>query len=1637
MVEKESENLSKALLEPQGSYENVTAEIEARADLTSPRVTPSMEVQDPGSLTLVERAQVIKAMLNQEIDRKEEKSLKIDKIDLILKEILDLERLKPTEERLSSDEIIAMTAPIFRKDYAGDRLEMILVEARRLESNSSLKKAMQGDMKGSPTLSSSLKEHYVPEVSKASYEDIIEEQLNRIIKPDTFLGHSNGVGSVVLSADGRFIVSGSDDKTIKLWNIHERKEVCTFTGHTSFIWSVAMSADCKLIASGSEDKTVKLWSIHERKEEFTFTGHKGVVRSVAISADGRFIVSGSTDYRIKLWNILEKTNEHTFEGHQGGVASVAVTPDCRYIVSGAGDNTIRIWNIQERKEEYIFKGHTDNVRSVTVSADNRFIVSGSEDKTIKIWNLLEKKNEFTLTGHTGGVGSVSMSANGRFIASGSSDKTIKLWNFQTQKEECSFTGHSKEAFSVAVSIDGGFVISGSLDNTIKIWNFREERKTERTATGYSSAIQSVALSADGRFIVSGKNNQCIQLWSIEEWRQECTLSGHTGIILSVAVSADGRYIASGSWDMTVRLWNIQERKEECTFTGHTTVVRSVTFSADSRFIVSGSEDKTIKLWSILERKNEHTFVGHTNIVYSVAASADGRFIVSGSDDKTIKLWSMEDRKEELTFVGHTMGVTAVAITADSRFIVSGSLDCTVKLWNIQERNEEWTFAEHTDYVLSVAVSPDCRFIVSGSRDRTIRLWNIEERKKECTFTGHTNEILSVAVMADSRFIVSGSRDTDIKLWNVQEWRKECTLIRFRDFARPVAVSADGKLIVSGSYTNSVQVWSTAERKEVCAFMGHSNYITSLAISADTRFIASGSIDNTIIVWDINEQVEVCTFTGLKKIQRLLISPDGKFIISKESDFTVKIWNVVTKKKESFSIDQHLGLLKDILEINDLRKCKILATPGYLLLTFELTIFHVARIQNGDLHFSFDLGVNSSRTTIFNENFLKYLKSPEALSISSEYANEYDGILRFSLAHYFSYSGSVAKLKLLIENPNFTIAADAFCVSPFYYAIKKKRQDCVDILLEKIGDMRLKNPKNHDLSILAIRNDFLLLIKNSSRQVHHFLLGLLSSSSLTYAKVPDNLPILQVSFIQNPRLDDFPQNGPEDIPIILQHSIFPLIGESGCEYNITLLEAIINCKSSQGVRSPIINYIVTIQFNAIRHWVIGYTVLLSLNIILLMFLIGLKSFDIFLVIPFLLVNTLLVTWEIIQMGADAQEYLEDNWNYLDIVRVFATMVWVILGLCGVSSLYFTWLVALINLLRGITVFRLFDGTRFYIELILRSLSDIKYFFLMFAYSTFTFGFLLMISRDQGLDFDSIWGESYDLNFGNYDDTNSGIYFLQYIAYFGATVINVVLMLNLLISILGDSYERFQLEQTIVDIKEKARISMELQLMMFWSNKQSLLKHLRLCNSAFQDEDDQDWEGRIRFIDKKLDKSFRELTDKLGETRPTEDSKSIETSINKSTTSMEGKFSSVESKISDIRTSMDDKITSLEGNIKSMGGNITSVGSKISDINASLENINNRSTLLEGKIGDITMSLETKINDRSILLEAKISDLTTSLETRNASVEDKISDISASLETKINNISELLEAKIDDKSMFLEGKINDLNQKLEIILSIISK
>ena len=180
-------------------------------------------------------------------------------------------------------------------------------------------------------------------------------------------------------------------------------------------------------------------------------------------------------------------------------------------------------------------------------------------------------------------------------------------------------------------------------------------------------------------------------------------------------------------------------------------------------------------------------------------------------------------------------------------------------------------------------------------------------------------------------------------------------------------------------------------------------------------------------------------------------------------------------------------------------------------------------------------------------------------------------------------------------------------------------------------------------------------------------------------------------------------------------------------------------------------------------------------------------------------------------------------------------------------------------------------------------------------------------------------------------DSADYTMDYIVFIGATIINVVLMLNLLISILGDSYERFQISQVIIDYKERTYLIIEILSMKKLEVFESL-KYLHVCISANENEVNENWEGRMRYMDTKMDNSFKRLEDKL-----VQDKSSIKDKIS----SIENKISltekKIETKISSIEEKIETKISSVETQISSVETQISSVKTKMNSMNETLEAI----------------------------------------------------------------------------------------------------
>jgi predicted NACHT family NTPase len=317
------------------------------------------------------------------------------------------------------------------------------------------------------------------------------------------------VNSVSLSRDGRLALSGSGDKTLKLWEIATGRCLRTFEGHTDEVYSVSLSADGRFALSGSGDKTLKLWEVATGRCLHTYEGHRDRVYSVSMSADGRFVLSGSGDKTLKLWEIATGHCLHTYKGHRDRVYSVSMSTDGRFVLSGSGDKTLKLWEIATGHCLHTYEGHRDRVYSVSMSADGRFVLSGSGDKTLKLWERATGHCLHTFEEHTDKVTSVTLSADSRLALSGSRDGTLKLWEVVGDRYLFPF-----ERYIAAVILS----LLESSDKTLKLWEVVIGRCL-RTFEGHGNSVRSVSLSTDCSLALSGSDDEPLKLW-LFDWKLE-------------------------------------------------------------------------------------------------------------------------------------------------------------------------------------------------------------------------------------------------------------------------------------------------------------------------------------------------------------------------------------------------------------------------------------------------------------------------------------------------------------------------------------------------------------------------------------------------------------------------------------------------------------------------------------------------------------------------------------------------------------------------------------------------------------------------------------------------------------------------------------------------------------------------------------------------------------------------------------------------------------------------------------------------------------------------------------------------------------------------------------------------------------
>lgn len=411
-------------------------------------------------------------------------------------------------------------------------------------------------------------------------------------------GHQKEVGCVAISSDGTRIVSGSGDRTIRLWDAASGAEVPpTMEGHRRNVQAVSFSPDGTRIVSGSHDNTIRVWDVISGALAFpALRGHVGKVTSVVFSPDGTRIISGSEDGTVRVWDAASGVQVFPELRHKRPVTCVVVTHDGTRIISGSQDQSIQIWDANSGIPcPSAIPRHDEWILSVAASPNGDRIASGSEDSTIRVWDVTTGVRLLALQGHRSRIQGLAFSPNGTRLASCSDDKTIRIWDATTGQPISVLQGHHNYVQSVAYSPDGNWLVSGSGDKTIRIW---DTTLSANTSVQRPFSISCVTFSPDGQRVASGSFDETIRIWDTASGVQvKPLLTGHHGAISSVAFSPDGTRIVSSSGDKTIRVWNVITGEQIfANLQRPDDSVLSVAFSSDGSHIVSGLEEGNIQTW---------------------------------------------------------------------------------------------------------------------------------------------------------------------------------------------------------------------------------------------------------------------------------------------------------------------------------------------------------------------------------------------------------------------------------------------------------------------------------------------------------------------------------------------------------------------------------------------------------------------------------------------------------------------------------------------------------------------------------------------------------------------------------------------------------------------------------------------------------------------------------------------------------------------------------------------------------------------------------------------------------------------------------------------------------------------------------
>ena len=1089
--------------------------------------------------------------------------------------------------------------------------------------------------------------------------------------------------------------------------------------------------------------------------------------------------------KIEKWNMYEHSN---FKGHGGAVWSIVSSQDNSRIFSGSDDHSIIVWDSVSEKEIFRLQGHTNAVNALVLTKNDEYLISGSWDNSIKVWDWKNAQEVLNLDGHTAGVYCFAMSKDAKTLISGAGDGTARIWDLEQLMQIGLLDCVGNSVFGLALTSDEQTVLTGGWDATIRVWEL-STRNLLSTLPGGAGIIQSLLVTADMKYIVFGTRNNIVKVWEYKDKKEVMNVTSHNNWVRNLVSTNDSKYVITCSADKTMRILNMVELVEEFNLEGHEGYIFGLCLTKDGRYLLSGASDKTVRRWEIGIRPRRNDLIGHQSSVLSVCMSKDQKFIISGSQDNTVRIWSIESQQETACLKGHAGIVWAVCALNDFKHVISGSDDKTLRIWDIESQTELSCLQEHNDSIFTLDVSPNNLTVVSSGKEKILIVWDLHDKGLKGKLEGHTDTVFSVKIMNDNVHAVSGSADYTIRVWNLT-LLKQLNIIKTNcGMIECICFSHDESILAIADRKNTVHLWDFVHSQKIDMLTGHTGWVKCIAFGKN-NILGSCSVDGTIKIWDYKQKILLRTLKAHSGgVRTIIFTKESNCVVSGSDDKTIMIWKMSNVR---------------------------------------------------------DLETNDHISTLDSFIFLTKLKNK---IISSKFMiNQTLSSLEVNLAHIYCYLDEDVLLKKAFDM-NIQIYRDKEGNSPLFYALERKSQKCIDVFLKNLVGIHKTSLDNFVKICKAIKQDFFKLLKFPNLKIHEFLdliLHPVQSSSLPKFGYPkESLPI--VKFIEqdvvSPELYLSKNGSSKELqPICFKSLPFKICLDTGSVDSIRFLKIICASENLELSQTNLVKSVVLYKWKTMWKYFFMYSLFHWLNLMLVLAVVlDLTRSTAPLLFTFLVINALFLIFELMKIYSLAlSSYLKLS-SGIEILRIFLCFLWCSCKILDKSYQGIEWMMIISTFLRGLTGFKAFDSTRFFVPLIYSVLMDSIGFIMLYIYSSLALWMLL--STTSSNNHWNIFQSPYELSIGKNLDASDWLIYWYFIF---ASIFNIIFMLNMLITIVGDGHHRFVFENCEGASYAKAGIIFEFESAMVWKKSIRRKGYIQVCEKYVKESEFHEWKGREKAV-----------------------------------------------------------------------------------------------------------------------------------------------------------------------------------------------